>query len=366
MPKPKQTRPRTGEAVSAKPESKTNSPARAKGNEQERRILREKAICEYVGKLQHGEADDTYTGRKERTFTREKAAIAHYIVEQLPELGSTLFFDAGSTLRMIARATFMRAKEKHLNLIITTNNMDISEDFLSRDKPYSQDPLSGAVSLQLTGGKYDPQHRALFGRLAAGTLDNIYPEIVIIGLTGFTFEEGLFFHGATEEDVVKAALYSKETNYRILAFDHSKFGSRDLYPCVPALTRMKEGLCISNGVKEKTLIVTSEPPDEGSWIPPDDMSEDDRQKARQQIRKKRQEFNEAWRQLRELAEKESGDNPKAENHKKGLGDAINEGELEVIAVALDLADAGSAGGSGEDPLHARVVRKICAQQNASM
>jgi DeoR/GlpR family transcriptional regulator of sugar metabolism len=201
--------------------------------------------------------DNTYTGKKCSTNIKAKAAIAYYIANEIVRDAGNIFFDAGSTLTMIARATFIRANANGLSLVITTNNMDISEDFLSKQRKYSPDPNSCDISLQLTGGKHDRQHHALFGLLAASTLENVYPESIIMGVTGFRFEEGLFYHGATEEQSIKTALYSKDVCRRILVFDHSKMGRRDVFLCKNRGGKAVEGLCDS--VTEKTIIVTSQP-----------------------------------------------------------------------------------------------------------
>jgi len=201
--------------------------------------------------------DNTYTGKKCLANIRAKAAIAYYIVDQLIHDAGNIFFDAGSTLTLVARAAFIRANEKGHSLVVTTNNMDISEDFLSKKKNYSPDPNKCDISLQLTGGKHDRQHHALFGLLAASTLEIVYPEAIFVGVTGFRFEEGLFYHGATEEQSIKTALYSKEVCRRILVFDHSKMGKRDVFLCKNWEGEAIEGLC--RNISEKTIIVTSRP-----------------------------------------------------------------------------------------------------------
>ncbi|MCK4999687.1 MAG: DeoR/GlpR transcriptional regulator [Anaerohalosphaera sp.] len=201
--------------------------------------------------------DNTYTGKKCGINVCAKAAIAYYIADQLIPDAGNIFFDAGSTLTMAARAAFICANEKGHSLMVTTNNMDISEDFLSKKKPYSPDSNKCDISLQLTGGKHDRQHHALFGLLAASTLENVYPEAIFMGVTGFRFEEGLFYHGANEEQSIKTALYSKEVCRRILVFDHSKMGKRDVFLCKNLDLKAIEGLCKNSA--QKTIIVTSRP-----------------------------------------------------------------------------------------------------------
>ena len=199
----------------------------------------------------------TYTDRKAQMSQAEKKAIACYIAQQIITDGGSVFFDAGSTLRMIARATFARAKKKGLNMIIATNNMDIANDFLSIDEPFS--PEQDNLSLQLTGGKHDKQHHALFGDIAAAALDRIWPRIIVMGITGFSFKQGLFYHGATEESPIKRALYTKEVQQRVLAFDHSKLGSPDFFLCTDTNRDKKSIDLLCEGVSDKTIIVTSMP-----------------------------------------------------------------------------------------------------------
>jgi len=246
--------------------------------------------------------DETYTGRKCQTYIFEKAAIAYYIADKIIKDGSSAFFDAGSTLRIVTRATYIRAKKRGLKLIITTNNFDISDDFMSKGKPYSLDEPSANIDviLQLTGGKHDRQHHALFGRLAAFTLDRIYPECIFMGITGFSFRKGLFYHGATEEEAIKRALYSKEVDRRVLAFDHSKLGQLDMFLCENNEGEAIEGLC--KNVRDKTIVVTSEPYDE-----------EDESKGKQ-----------PWYQ------QELEDIPR----NSFVQDALNKGKLEIIVVSF--------------------------------
>jgi len=241
------------------------------------------------------EADKkTYTGKKSEKSLPEKTAIAYYVAAQLIRDQGSIFFDAGSTLRMIARATFVRANDTFLSLIVTTNNMDISEDFLSSGHTYSPDPLRCDVSLQLTGGKHDRNHHALFGELARFTLEKVYPETVIMGITGFT-GEGLYYHGATEEQAIKQALYSKAVERRIVAFDHSKLGKRDMFLCTDTAGHAIEALC--QNVEEKTIIVTSAPESKDEWT--------------------------GWEQRFDKIHKD-----------KQLASKIGDGALEIVAVSL--------------------------------
>lgn len=201
------------------------------------------------------DTDKSYTAKKFKDGLNEKLAIACYIADSIANDHVTgVFFEAGSTLRVIAGASFACAAAKHLSLIAATNNLDISEDFLTG----RFDPSGSDVTLHLTGGRHDRNHHALFGEIAATSLSNIFPESIIIGCSGFTFTEGIFYHGGSEEGLVKSALYSKEVDRRIIAMDYSKMGRRDMFLCKNDRQEAISGLC--NRVREKTIIVTSAPP----------------------------------------------------------------------------------------------------------
>jgi len=174
-----------------------------------------------------------YTEEQRQKRVEQKEGIAKYVVDNLIESGTALFLDAGSTVQYIARRIFSPSTEitQKRSLTILTNNMAIFNDL---NPPKEHD--GGIVpllthSLILTGGLYDRDHEALFGSQAKSGLETFYPHAVIIGTSGFTFQDGVFYHGHTPEEVIKTAIIKKPTVRRIIVCDYTKIGKWDSFLC---------------------------------------------------------------------------------------------------------------------------------------
>ena len=169
----------------------------------------------------------------------EKKAIAKHIANNLIDPQTTVFLDAGSTVRLVAQEIFSRetsmggaSAHEQLKLCIITNNMFIFQDF----NKYLQDgdlPADHSLSLVLTGGEYDMQHDALFGTIAVASLDAIKCHVSIIGTSGITLDKegGPHSHALTAEKVIKKSIFKKKVQHRIIVCDHTKLGQEDSLLC---------------------------------------------------------------------------------------------------------------------------------------
>jgi DeoR/GlpR family transcriptional regulator of sugar metabolism len=179
----------------------------------------------------------TYTEYQWGTREAAKRVIAKFVVGPARGRGlipprSAVLLDAGSTVGWVAREIFLRERDECLGLTLMTNNMSIFNDFNQEDGPGNfAPPRDNSLALLLTGGRYDKQHDALFGAQARRGIDPFNPHVVVIATSGFTLSEGggLYYHGHTEEEVVKTALWEKETDHRIIVCDHAKVGRKDSF-----------------------------------------------------------------------------------------------------------------------------------------
>jgi DeoR/GlpR family transcriptional regulator of sugar metabolism len=208
-----------------------------------------------------GACQRTYAGVKRGHNTLAKGAIGRYVASELIGQGRAVLLDAGSTVEAVAQSIFERERRDGcLNLTIMTNNMGIWRHFnvdghaspSGTDREREVLPSAHSLDLLLTGGKYDRQHDALFGSLACRGIEAFNPHVVVIGTSGFTFDDkgGLYYHGHTEEEVVKAAMWKKGTEHRIIVCDHTKMGRKDSF-----LGGKIEDLVA--GAKRCTIVTTS-------------------------------------------------------------------------------------------------------------
>jgi DeoR/GlpR family transcriptional regulator of sugar metabolism len=166
----------------------------------------------------------------------EKALLAKHVAVKLIKPETTVFLDAGSTIRAIAQAIFKRESYygEQMKICILTNNMMIFEDF-------NRLPPDHSLSLVLTGGEYDRQHEALFGCVAETTLsETIKCHMSFIGTSGLILAEkkegiysqgGFHSHGLTAEKVTKQAIFQKKVEHCVIVSDHTKLGREDTLRC---------------------------------------------------------------------------------------------------------------------------------------
>ncbi|MBM3476734.1 MAG: hypothetical protein FJX75_25970, partial [Armatimonadetes bacterium] len=219
---------------------------------------------------------DTFTKQQWRARAAAKRCMAAYILDHgLIRPRHAVLLDAGSTVGWVGREVFRRERVTCLNLTIMTNNMGIWNDFNDTYNP--EDPESTfaprpahSLALLLTGGKYDQQHDALFGSQAAHGLRDFNPHVVVMGTSGFTFNEngGLYYHGHTEEELVKKAMWSKPTEHRVIMCDHTKIGRKDSFLGGPI------GQLMQNA--DRCTVVTSSPAFE-TMEPPAETDEEKEQ-----------------------------------------------------------------------------------------
>jgi DeoR/GlpR family transcriptional regulator of sugar metabolism len=194
-------------------------------------------------------ATSTFFIARDQERRLAKNAIAKCIVDQYLKEGDSILLDAGSSLYPIADVIAFRAKAMpgSTHFTIMTHNYKAFEVLVkvSRD---------ANLNIVLAGGRYDQDLNALFGNQTVNAYADFFPRVVLLGVSAFSTEIGLFCHGNTEELAVKRAIFEKQARDRIIVADYTKIGQVDGFRYgVPSGLRSSVDRCI---------LVTDQPPDE--------------------------------------------------------------------------------------------------------
>ena len=167
--------------------------------------------------------EETYFGARDQQQRQAKAAVARCIVENYLNESDSILLDAGTSLYPIAQNIGREALSKpgRTHFTIMTHNYKAFEELVKGV------PREANLNNILAGGRYDQDLNALFGKQTVDAYNDFYPRVVLIGISGFVAEIGLFCHGNTEELAVKEAIFGKRARDRIIVADHTKIGLLD-------------------------------------------------------------------------------------------------------------------------------------------
>ena len=177
-------------------------------------IRRDLADLERIGLLKrtHGGAIsarlamiEPSLAEKEDRFQREKAAIARLAVT-LVKRGDTIFLDAGSTTRQIAREL-----RHHQGVTVVTNALNIAWELASSE-----------LELVVTGGQVRRGILSHVGPLAEHAIAAVHVDKLFLAANGVDVEKGVTTPNLMEAQT-KRAMVERATEV-ILVADHSKFG----------------------------------------------------------------------------------------------------------------------------------------------
>ncbi|MDI5926090.1 DeoR/GlpR family DNA-binding transcription regulator [Rhizobium leguminosarum] len=184
-----------------------------------RRDLREMAaagLCErvYGGALPVSPAHGSLTQRIGFAADR-KQALARAAAKQIAA-GSTVFFDAGSTNLAIANAL-----PAELALTAATNAPAIAAALI--DKP--------VVNVILIGGMVDRQTGGALGAKALRDMEQISPDLCILGACGVDLEAGITVFGFEDAEFKRFA--TSRSKRVLLAATSEKFGTAAPHSILP-------------------------------------------------------------------------------------------------------------------------------------
>jgi DeoR/GlpR family transcriptional regulator of sugar metabolism len=188
----------------------------------------------------------SYFEIQDERMSSAKRLVAQYIVKEFLNEGDSILLDAGTSLYPIAECIVQMAEEEpeHTHFTIMTHNYRAFEILVKA-------PRRANLNIILAGGRYDQDLAALFGVQTTSNYVTFFPRAVVIGISGFVADIGLFCHGNTEEIQLKEDIFSKACLRRIIVADHTKLGVMDSFRFGKA-TEMRAGV-------EECIVVTDKP-----------------------------------------------------------------------------------------------------------
>ena len=142
---------------------------------------------------------------KQDQYRAEKLAIAA-LAAGLVQQGDTIFLDAGSTTRQIAR----ELRHRH-GITVVTNALNIAWELASSD-----------LELVLTGGQLRRGVLSQVGPLAEQAISVLHVDKLFLAANGVDIDKGLTTPNLLEAQTKRAMVSSATTVF--LVADHSKFG----------------------------------------------------------------------------------------------------------------------------------------------
>ena len=142
---------------------------------------------------------------KEDQYQAEKAAIAR-LAATLVQPGDTIFLDAGSTTRQIARQL-----RHHHGITVVTNALNIAWELASSD-----------LDLLVTGGQVRRGILSQVGPLADHVIGAVHVDKLFLGANGVDINKGVTTPNLQEAQTKRAMV--ERASEVILVADHSKFG----------------------------------------------------------------------------------------------------------------------------------------------
>lgn len=177
-----------------------------------------------------------------------KHAVAKCIVNEYLKEGDSILLDAGSSLYPIAEMIAQEARKEpgRTHFTIMTHNYRAFEVLVKEVHREAN------LNIVLAGGRYDQDLNALFGNQTVTAYADFFPRVVLLGVSAFKTEIGLFCHGNTEELAVKRAIFEKQARDRIIIADYTKIGQVDGF-------RYGESSGLLSRVN-RCILVTDQPP----------------------------------------------------------------------------------------------------------
>ncbi len=167
--------------------------------------------------------EESYFQARDMEHKDAKFAVANCIVGNYLNEGDSILLDAGSSLYPIAEIIADKAQREpgRTHFTIMTHNYRAFEALVKSA------PSKANLNIVLAGGRYDQDLNALFGNQTVNAYEDFFPRVVLLGISGFVAEIGLFCHGNTEELAVKKAIFQKRAKDRIIVADYTKIGLLD-------------------------------------------------------------------------------------------------------------------------------------------
>jgi DeoR family transcriptional regulator, fructose operon transcriptional repressor len=154
--------------------------------------------------------DEKAEANKER-----KEYIASVAVKLIQE-GDVIFIDSGSTLYHLA--AYLKNFE---NLIVITNSLPVTSDLLGHPN----------IGINLIGGEVDHERKAVYGLVAANTLEHYHVNKAFIGADGVSLHRGLTTYDEKEAAISRKIAAAADEVY--LLSDSSKIEKNSFVKFAP-------------------------------------------------------------------------------------------------------------------------------------
>jgi DeoR/GlpR family transcriptional regulator of sugar metabolism len=196
----------------------------------------------------------TFFAIQEETHLQVKNLIGQYVAATYLKEGDPILLDAGTSLYAVAKAIAAKtiSEPDRCHFTVLTHNLPAFEVLVREARKEAH------LNVVLAGGRYDADLNALFGNQTVFAIQDFFPRVVVIGISGLIGNLGVFCHGNTEELDVKRAIFSKHARDRIIVADYTKMGIGDAM-------RFGEAQAFRTGV-ERCILVTNAPPKEAPVV----------------------------------------------------------------------------------------------------
>lgn len=148
--------------------------------------------------------------QRESLMTAEKKAIAELAASLVP-VGALILIDAGTTTQ-----AFAEVYPHDRATTVVTPSLNVATTLLERS----------AASVHTLGGDVSPRTWSEGGPWTLRALENVTAEMVFLGCSGFSVDQGATTSDGVDGEVKRAMLAS--ARQRIMLADSSKIGSRHL------------------------------------------------------------------------------------------------------------------------------------------
>jgi DeoR/GlpR family transcriptional regulator of sugar metabolism len=190
-----------------------------------------------------------YRSKLKQNIDHKRAVARELLSQNLIHDGDPMVLDAGTSVSIAAELIFASDLK---NLSILTHSIAVFQQFYEGTQ-------GGGHEVLLTGGGFDQNYNALYGKVAESAYSAFNARVVILAISGLTalkdlaHEPGIYCH-AVVETRLKEILFKLPTDRRIIVADYTKIGHVDSH-LFGTIGEIK-----SNVLSGGDCLITTEPP----------------------------------------------------------------------------------------------------------
>jgi len=162
-----------------------------------------------------------------RVDSNQKQGIGSHVAGHFIKFGTTIQVGPGTTplAALVSTIEQHKAKKEPLAMVVLTTSLQIYG--VGRQAQYEHPELFTGLQIVLTGGHVNPVMQSLVGDYAVQGVctPSTRPEIVLLGVYGISFDEGLMITYHFPDEVNTQAAYARRpTSKRLIVCSHTKLG----------------------------------------------------------------------------------------------------------------------------------------------